>query len=130
MPVRDWFTYTAEFLPLNANTTQNVNVPIQADSDFMLTGLSGSVKTAATAETVIAAPAVLVRIEVTGTGRNLMDRPVPWVNLVGTAERPFLMPVPHTVKANSTILVALTELSGNNRTIRVALLGYKLFPES
>lgn len=125
---RDWFTYTAEFLPLSANASQNVNVPIQADSDFMLAAISGTVKTAATAEVVIAAPAVTVRLESTGTGRNLMDRAVPWNNIIGTAQRPFLLPSPHTLKANSTLLVVATELGGNNRTVRIAFLGYKLFP--
>ena len=126
--LRDWFTYTAEFLPLNANAAQNVSVPIQADSDFMLTGLSGTVKALVTSEVVIAAPAVTIRLESTGTGRNMMDRPVPWNNLVGTAERPFLLPSPHTLKANSTLLVALTELGGNARQVRIAFLGYKIFP--
>ena len=126
--LRDWFTYTAEFLPLNANAAQNVSVPIQADSDFMLTGLSGTVKALVTDEVVIAAPAVTIRLENTGTGRNMMDRPVPWDNLVGTSQRPFLLPSPHTLKANSTLLVALTELGGNARQVRIAFLGYKMFP--
>ena len=126
--LRDWFTYTAEFLPLQPSASQNVSVPIQADSDFLLTGLSGSVKLLSTDVVDVAAPAVTLRLESTGTGRNLMDRPVMWSNIVGTAERPFLIPSPHTLKANSTMLVVLTELSGTAHQVRIAFLGYKLFP--
>lgn len=126
--VRDWFTYTAEFLPLQANSSQNVNVPIQADSDFMLAAISGQVKALVTSEVVIAAPAITVRLESTGTGRNMMTMPVPWNNIIGTAQRPFLLPSPHTLKANSTLLVVLTDLSTLVRQVRIAFLGYKIFP--
>lgn len=129
MPSRDFFVYTAEFLPLNAGATAPVNVPIQADSSFELAELAGDVKTADTDEVAIADPAILISIVDQGTGRLLMDRPELWANIVGTAQRPFLLPMPKTFAANATIQITATSLLGAGaRRVRLSLIGYKIFP--
>lgn len=128
MADRDWFTYSAEFLPLAINTTATVLVSVQADSDFLLTEITGDVRADDTTETVIAQPAILALLVDQGVGRYLMDRAQMWDNLIGTAERPFILPVPKLFRASSTIQVTLT--MGNvaaGRNCRVALHGYKVF---
>lgn len=126
---RDLFFYSAEFLPLGALAQTTVNVPIQADSDFYLTMLTGDVRALVTNETVIAAPAALVTLLDQGTGRILMDRGQLWTNVIGTAQRPFVLPTPKFIRANSTIAITLQELGNNARQIRVSFCGYKLFGE-
>lgn len=128
MPGRDFFTYRAEFLPLGALATTTVNVPIQADSDFQLTEITGDMRTATTAEAVVAAPDALVTLQDQGTGRLLMDGGIIWPNLVGTAQRPFILPMPKEIRANSVIAVTLSDLSNTQRFIRLAFVGYKIFP--
>lgn len=127
---RDLFFYSAEFIALGALAQATVNVPIQADSDFYLTMLTGDVRVNVTDETVVAAPAVLVTVVDQGTGRQLMDRGQLWTNVIGTAQRPFVLPTPKFIRANSTIAITLQELSNNARNIRVSFCGYKLFAAS
>lgn len=125
---RDFFTYSAEFLPLGSLATTSVNVPIQADSDFQLTEITGDVRINITDETVVAAPAVLLSLIDQGTGRQLMDRGQLWPNLVGTAQRPMILPMPKEIRANSVIQVTLQNLVASNRNIRISFVGYKIFP--
>lgn len=125
---RDLFIYSSEFLPLGALATVSVNVPIQADSDFELAMLTGDVRTALTTETVIAAPAILVTLLDQGTGRVLMDRGQVWPNIVGTAQRPFVLPMPKRIRANAVIQVTLSDQANQARQVRLSFCGYKIFP--
>jgi hypothetical protein len=127
MPSRDLFFYSAEFLPLNAGATTPVNVPIQADSQFEMTEIMGDVRALDSDEVVIAAPAILLTLLDTGSGRLLMDRAQIWPNLIGTAERPFLLPMPKTIQANSVLQVTATNNAVAARRVRITFAGYKLF---
>lgn len=128
MPTRDFFTYVAEFLPLGSLSTTPVNVPIQADSDFELTQLTGDVRILVTDEVVVADPNLLVTLVDQGTGRALMPSGVVFPNLIGTAQRPSILPMPKLIRANSVIQVTAQNLVAASRFVRVALIGYKLFP--
>jgi len=125
---RDYFTYIAEFLPLGASATTPVNVPIQADSDFELTQLTGDVRVLVTDEVLVAGPNLLVTLIDQGTGRSLMQSGVLFTNLIGTAQRPAILPVPKMIRANSVIQVVAANLVAATRFVRIALVGYKLFP--
>lgn len=125
---RDFFTYSAEFLPLGSLATTTVNVPIQADSDFQLAELTGDVRDLVASETVIATPAILVTLQDQGTGRVLMDRAQLWTNIVGTAQRPFILPMPKEIRANSVMAVTVQNLIAAVKQIRVSFIGYKIFP--
>jgi hypothetical protein len=128
MAGRDFFVYSAEFLPLGALATISVNVPIQADSDFQLTEITGDVRVNATDEVVVAAPDMLLSLIDQGTGRQLQDRGQQWPNIVGTAQRPMILPMPKEIRANSVIQVTLANLVNAARTVRIAFIGYKIFP--
>lgn len=128
MASRDFFIYTAEFLPLAPNSSAVVRLQVQADSLFELTELAGAVKTADTDETVVAAPAITLTIQDEGTGRLLFDRAVEWSNVVGTAQRPFVLPQFKTFQANASIAITATSLlAAGNRRVRLSLIGYKIF---
>ena len=124
---RDFFVYSAEFLPIGASATATVRVPIQADSHFALMQIQGDVRALVTDETVIAAPAMRLLLRDEGTGRILMDRAQIWDNMLGTAERPFYLPAPKMIRANSTFVVELTNDNANARQVRIAFTGYKVF---
>jgi hypothetical protein len=128
MASRDFFTYSAEFLPLGASATTPVNVPIQADSDFELTQLTGDVRVLVTDEAVVADPNLLVTLIDQGSGRMLMDRGQIFPNLIGTAQRPAILPMPKLIRANSVIQVVAQNLVAATRFVRLTFLGYKLFP--
>ncbi len=127
MPARDLFFYSADFLPLNAGATTAVNVPIQADSDFEMTQIMGDVRALNTDETVTAAPAILLTLLDTGSGRQLMVAAQIWPNIIGTAQRPFLLPMPKTLTANSVLQVTATNNAVAARQVRITFGGYKLF---
>lgn len=128
MAGRDFFVYSAEFLPLGSLSTVAVNVPIQADSDFELTQLTGDVRVNVTDEVVVADPNCLVTLIDQGSGRLLMDRGQIFPNLIGTAQRPSILPMPKLIRANSVIQVTLQNLVAAARQIRISFLGYKIFP--
>lgn len=128
MPARDFFIYSVEFLPINASSTAVANIPIQADSAFELAELAGDVRALVTDEAPIAGPALLISLVDQGTGRLLMDRPQIFTNFIGTAQRPFLLPIPKTFNANATIQVSVQNLAVANRNVRISFIGYKIFP--
>lgn len=128
MAGRDFFTYVAEFLPLGSQATTPVNVAIQADSDFELTQLTGDVRVLVTDEAVVAGPNLLVTLIDQGTGRALMTSGVIFTNIIGTAQRPSILPMPKLVRANSVLQVVAQNLVAATRFIRIALIGYKIFP--
>lgn len=124
---RDPFYYTAERLPLAANASESFQIQIQADSDFLLAELTGVVKNADLDETAIADPAILIEILSSSSGRILMDRAVSWSVLVGTAQRPYILPTPKTFPANSQITINFTNQTAATKRVRLTLHGYKLF---
>lgn len=124
---RDPFFYTAERLPLAANASESFQIQIQADSDYLLAMITGVVKNADLDETAIANPAILVEIIASASGRILMDRAIAWSVLVGTAERPYILPTPKTFAANSQITINFTNQTAATKRVRLTLHGYKLF---
>lgn len=124
---RDFFLYTAEFLPLAASAAASFRIQMQADSDYLLTALTGNVKNADADETVIASPAITIEILSSASGRILMDRAVAWDALIGTAERPYILPTPKTFSANSQITINVVNFVAATKRVRLSLHGYKLF---
>ena len=49
------------------------------------------------------------------------------VNLFGTAQLPFILPIPYILLRQSTIAGSFKDLSGAGNTIQVVLWGYKKF---
>lgn len=126
---RDTFFYTAEFLPLAPSVTQVFTIQITGDSDYLLRALTGTVKSLdADNVEVGAAPAVNLLIVSSTTGRILMDRPIPWAAIVGSAQRPYYLEAPKTFGSNSAIRVEATNLSAAALRVRLVLHGYKRFP--
>lgn len=125
---RDFFVYSAEFLPIGANAAAQVRVPISGDSHFACMEINGDVRAFVTDEVAIATPAMRLTLRDEGTGRILMDRAQMFTNVIGTAQRPFFLPLPKVIRANSVIVVELANDAAAARQVRISFVGYKIFP--
>jgi len=125
---RDFFVYTAEFLPLAAGATTPFETAIQADSDFLAVAGVRNILTTAAPPVAVADSLQTCQLIDTGSGRTLSDRAVPLDNWFGTAQLPTYWPQPKLFRASSTITLTITNLDGTNAfSIRVAYLGFKIF---
>jgi hypothetical protein len=124
---KDFFVYSAEFLPLTASLTLTFETAIQADSDFLCVA-AVRIVTATNNTTLVAVPVPeLVTIFDAGSGRNLMDRAIHIDNLMGTGQLPTYWPMPKIFRANSTISTTVQNLEATDRNVRIAYLGFKVF---
>lgn len=104
----DYYTYlvpgTLAFAP--GNLTQNL--PIQADSNFILSKLSFAADIAAAAQTDSTRVLPLVKVQISEVGTSLFSDFIPLVALAGDGRLPYVLPVARQFAANSSITVQLT----------------------
>lgn len=129
---KDFFIYSATFTGLAQNTTQQKTIPISDDSDFVI------LKTTFFADDGIGSkftpntrmiPNVLILMTDTGSGRNLMDAAQPLYDLFGTAENPFIFPLPKLLKRRTVLQIQATnqELAAATWRLTVSFIGVKIF---
>lgn len=129
---KDFFTYSAVFTGLTAGVTQQKNIAISDDSDFIVLKTTffadDGVGSKFTPNTRLI-PNVLILLTDTGSGRQLMDAPQPLYNLFGTAENPFIYPVPKQLKRRTVLQIAATNQENAAATWRFTLsfIGVKVF---
>lgn len=129
---KDFFVYSATFTGLAQGTTQQKNIPISDDSDFVVIkttyfvddGVGGKF-TPNTRQI----PNVLLLMTDTGSGRQLMDAAQPLYNLFGTAENPFIFPMPKLLKRRTVLQLQATnqELVVATYRLTVSFIGVKIF---
>lgn len=124
---RGGFTYTASFVPIAAGATGTVNTAIQADAHFALVAIARTVfQTDNT--TVVAAPPLMLQLTSSGSGRFLSDAAIHLENYAGTAQLPFVFPMPFVLTAGSQLSATLQNLNGATAyNVRIAFHGFKLF---
>lgn len=133
---RDFYVYEAQTTagtPLAAGATQNDVINIEADSDFILQKLAYQCDIAAAAftDSTRPIPNVTVQLVDTGSGRQLMQNPIPIPSIFGTGELPQVLTNPRKFLRNSTIQVAFTNFDAAAAyTIRLAFIGYKIYATS
>lgn len=64
------------------------------------------------------------------TSRQWQNNPVNNVNMVGTAQQLFPLPVPAVLAASASLNITLRDLSGAGNTVQLVFCGYELYPES
>lgn len=114
---REFFVYSTGAQSVGASATVNVTISISADSDFEVLKLT-------------ARPTnwnFTIQIQDTVTSKFWQDRALHAETILGSAMRPFILPVPRKLRANSSILVTLVDLSGIAQTIYVDFIGHKLY---
>jgi hypothetical protein len=115
------YTYEPCFYPLQLTLTalqalKGQKVPIDGDSDFILTGIHGTQTSTYT---------INVKLP---SGRQLSNNPVQNANLVGSANQPTAFPpmlYPHGGNGPSC---DLTDTSNANNTLEIVFDGYRRFP--
>lgn len=125
--LKDFFVYTANFIPLAASSTQTVNISIQNDSDFLIIYGVGTVTTTDESARLTYIPQ-LVQLRDSGSGRELFDQATHYHNIYGTAEEPAYWSFPKLLRAGSTFSVTHQNLEAVDRRVRVAFCGFKVFP--
>lgn len=128
------FTYSASYVTgtataLAANGTTEVQVQINADSDFLIQEMDIVSLTAA--GTFIATPDYLITIVIAGAGRQIMSQAQHVANYAGSYQAnqvPGRLPMPKLVQASNTISVVLTNRTGTaSNFAQVSLKGFKIF---
>lgn len=103
----DYFIYGIQFEDLLTLSTQNGFIQIEADSDFLIQKLaytSYADDQSVTVETQ-QVPKVTCTIVDTGSGRQLMNQPVPIQAFFGDGRLPYILPTPKLFTKNSRINV-------------------------
>lgn len=128
--IKDFYVYEEDFSALASGATALGSINIQADSDFVVQKLTYFADIAAAVQTsnTRVIPLVTVQITDSGSGRNLMEAPLPISNIMGTGELPFILPQPKLFLARTTITVSVTNFSASTTyNLRLSLTGYKVF---
>ena len=128
--IKEFYIYTATFTGLAAAGTDTFQIPVQADSDFLLEKLTYQADIAAAAQTdgTRVIPNVTCLITDTGSGRQLSDIAVPIPSYFGTGQVPFILPAPRKFKASSVIQVNVTNFDAAvTYNIRLAFIGHKVY---
>jgi hypothetical protein len=130
----EYFTYSAAWITgtataLGANGTTEVQIPINADSDFLIQQMNLTAETAA--GTFLATPDYLLLIVIAGSGRQIMNQAQHVANITGSFQNgsfPGRNPMPKLVQASNTISCTLTNRTAvaANR-VDLALTGFKIF---
>ena len=111
----DFFVYTLLFTALAYNTSQTLNIAVQADANFLLqkiTQYSQNVTTPAQqTDSSRILPDATILITDAGSGRQIMDKALPVCALFGSGEIPFILNQPKLFSARSTITVTLANIS-------------------
>lgn len=130
---QDFFTYGINALVLAAGGTFIGNINIDADTDFKLTKLSqmSDIAGAPQTESTAVIPLVTMDVRDAGSGRTLMNIPIPMGAIFGAGRLPFILPVPRIFTSRASIAITLANYSAaTTYNIRLAFIGTKLFTGS
>lgn len=121
--------YVIDIAALSEGSSGTGSVTIQSDSDFVVQQLTGVGLLNDNTYITGAGPVATVQITDTGSAFNLFNSPIYWANLFGTAQLPYILPVPRLIKANAKINVTinLIDEGASDNHFQVALLGYRLY---
>ena len=129
--IKQYYAYTADFLPLTASLTATVPFTVEASTDFIVVALTGIVTDVGNTTFLSSVPQT-VQIVDASTGMAWFNgiNGTHFNNVIGDAQFPYFMPLPYYLRANSTVNVTLTNLEAVNRNVRLAFHGFKSVPGS
>ena len=133
---RDFYVYEAQTTagtPIPFGGTDEDVINIEADSVFILEKLSfqADIAGAAFTDSTRVIPNVSVQLTDTGSGRQLMQNPIPIPSIFGWGELPFVLDHPRKFERNSTIQVAFANFDAAVAyNVRLAFIGYKIYGTS
>lgn len=106
----------AEGNEIPANGTRRASIKISADASFIATYIMGASDGEYT---------IFYRMD--ASDRQLMNIPIHSATGVGTAERPYILPKPLLLEANTTISFDLQDLSGADNEVYFTMGGFKVY---
>jgi hypothetical protein len=125
-----WYATTPAALSSVAPAAQSL-IQIDADSQFALLAFSyqASIAAAAVTESSNVIPLVSVNIADGGSGKYLMNGPIPLGAIAGDGKRPYRLIGPRIFQPNSTINFNWTSnvAAGTSYAITLVLHGVKLY---
>lgn len=127
---KDFFIYTTGRFSVAPAAQATQNIAIQADADFEIVKLTAFSDLAGAAQTraTQVVPNVNVLITDTGAGRQLMNVAVPLNSMFGTAQEPFILPIPKIIKARSNLQIVITSFeAANTDYLTLNFIGNKIF---
>lgn len=124
--VRDHFMLTYEFVPLAATATDQREIAIQSDADYILVAAT-CVVTSTDNLTLLAFVPQMVALFNSGSGRNFQTAATHFRNVFGTGDELRVFPQPKLMPASGTLVVQHQNLEATARNIRGAFYGFKLF---
>jgi len=129
--IKQYYAYTADFLPLQASLPATVPFTVEASTDFVVVALTAIVTDVANTTFLGNVPET-VQIVDASTGMAWFNgiNGTHFNNVFGDAQQPYFMPLPYYLRANSTVNVTLTNLEAVARNVRVAFHGFKSVPNS
>ena len=127
-----WYSHTAISTLSSAAPTSTAFINVDADSDFYCVALSyqASIADASLTEATNVLPLVRLQITDTGSGKALMNTPIPLTALAGDGKRPYRFVRPRVFLQNATIQLAFTSYVAAGTTysdLQVVLHGYKVY---
>lgn len=125
---KDFFQYTANFLPLAAGATAAVETAIQSDADFVCVAIARVIDNNATPPVIQASAPILIEVFDSGSGRTIFDRQQQIDNFAGTITLPHFLEYPKIFGAASAIQTTLQNQNAAQAfNVRLAFLGFKVF---
>lgn len=124
------FVYGGIILGLSEGSTGSVNIPIQADSDFMMQQLNLAVYDTTSGGPVTESTFFATfNITDTGSGATLFSTPLPTSSLTGNGNEPFIFPVSRLWAKNSNLTVTVNNIKSGTHACDYffSLIGHKLF---
>ena len=132
----DYFFYAATVSGLASTAPSATSlINIDADADFLCTALSyQAVITAAglgnlVTEATNVIPVVTLQISDTGSGKSMMNQPVPLGSIAGDGKRPYRLPRPRVFQSNATIQLSWLAyvVAGTTYQINFVMPGIKRY---
>lgn len=126
----DYFAYNlgpninAAFAGIANGAGASALVPIQADSDFVLTYLSGNVVGGGA---VLNNPLATLQLTDTGTGKTFFNQPTLFTLVTGNGGFPFLLPSPRVISPNVNIKADIVNNTGAAADVWLSLIGARIF---
>ncbi len=127
---KDFYCYSFSVASLASGATTSQTVNVEADANFILQKLTcfASIAGAAVTESTEVLPLISIQITDNGSGRNLFNSPVALPTIIGSGQRPFILPIPRLFRSNSSINFTLSNFSaGTNYRLDVTLAGVKVW---
>lgn len=127
---QDEFSYGVSFLNVAPGERRSGQILIQADADFLIHNQTMYAGGETAAGRVI--PNVMVMLTDTGSGRKLFSEPLPADCVFGTAQLPYILPLPKYMLSRAILEVEITNIDDTEtyEMISFAFNGVKVFNKS